>query len=95
MRPLIYEAANADGFSEYYDGLEPTVGFRLDENFGNLGVLGNMDEPLLARAIADITGTGRFFYRPSFSEGSKFEIIPDERFKPKSSSEMFDLIRQQ
>ena len=89
LQPLIYEAANADGFSQYYDGLEPTLGFKLNEDFGNMGVLGDINEPLLERAIADITGTGRSFNsRPILN--SSFEIIPDETFKPKYSLEMFD-----
>ncbi len=58
--PLIYESANADGFSQYYDGLAPNPNFILTEDYGNLGVLGNQDEPLLQRAIMDITGSGRF-----------------------------------
>ena len=31
----------------------------LAEDFSNMGVLGNETEPLLALAIADITGTGK------------------------------------
>jgi len=95
LQPLIYEAVNADGFSQYYDGLEPTTGFELNEDFGNMGILGDVNEPLLERAIADITGTGRFFngrFNSSFS--SKFELMPDEEFKPKYSLEMFDEIKQ-
>lgn len=59
LQPLIYESENADGYSQYYDGLSPTDGFVIAELFENLGQLSAIDEPLLAMAIADITGLGR------------------------------------
>ena len=87
MQPLIYEAANAAGVSNYYDGLGPTQGFFQPEQYGNLGVLGNTSEPLLARAIADITGTGRTFFSPSLETLS---VIPEERLKRSLQLEMTD-----
>ena len=45
------------GFGDYINGLEPTIA--LKEDFGNLGVLGNSDEPLLNLAINTIVGSGR------------------------------------
>ncbi|TCK68942.1 peptidase S41-like protein [Winogradskyella wandonensis] len=87
LQPLIYESANADGFSQYYDGLPPTLGFELTEQIGNLGVLGDINEPLLEAAILEITGAGRF----SLPEAnSKFELVPDKKFIPKIEYEMFD-----
>ncbi|NRD24027.1 carboxyl-terminal protease [Winogradskyella litoriviva] len=59
LQPLIYESENADGFSQYYDGISPTNGFEIGELFENLGQLSDIDEPLLAMAIADITGLSR------------------------------------
>lgn len=57
MQPLVYESENADGYSQYYDGLGPTV--QISEQLFNLSQLGNPEEPLLAEAIADITGLSR------------------------------------
>lgn len=54
IQPLVGRNENADGFSDYTNGLAPNI--FLGEDLGNLGVLGNTDEPLLARAIQEITG---------------------------------------
>jgi len=59
MQPLIYEAENSAGFSSYYDGIDPTEGFGITELYEDLGQLGDVNERLLAEAIADITGFGR------------------------------------
>ncbi|MDO1500963.1 S41 family peptidase [Winogradskyella maritima] len=86
IQPLIYESANASGFSSYYNGLAPSTGFELNENFGNLGTLGDINEPLLARAIEDITGAGRSF-TPEF-EG--LEVMAEQNFNQPFATEMFD-----
>ena len=57
MQPLIYKSSNANGNTDYFDGLDPDI--YLKEDYGNLGELGDVSEPLLAAAISDITGTGR------------------------------------
>lgn len=54
IQPLIGRNENADGFSDYTDGLVPD--FELEEDLENLGVLGDQNEPLLAKAIEQITG---------------------------------------
>lgn len=54
LQPLIGRNENADGFSEYTSGLQPDI--LLKEDYGNLGILGDQNEPLLARAIQAITG---------------------------------------
>ena len=45
---------NSVGFSDFTSGLIPEIA--LEEDLYNLGVLGDINEPLLARAIQDITG---------------------------------------
>ncbi|MEL7270538.1 MAG: S41 family peptidase [Bacteroidota bacterium] len=55
LQPLVGRNENADGFFDYTAGLPPTI--LLEEDLTNLGILGNVDEPLLARAIQEITGT--------------------------------------
>ncbi|WP_027878661.1 S41 family peptidase [Mesoflavibacter zeaxanthinifaciens] len=57
MQPLVGRSENAEGFSDYINGLTPDIS--LDESLSNLGVLGQQDEPLLARAIQHLTGNGR------------------------------------
>lgn len=54
MLPLVFQTANATGFTNYDDGLIPDI--ELEEDYANLGVLGDENEPLFAQAIAEITG---------------------------------------
>ena len=55
IQPLVGRNENADGFSDYTSGLVPDI--ELPEDLENLGILGDVNEPLLARAIQEITGT--------------------------------------
>src|SRR5690606_23228347 len=54
IQPLVGRNENADGFSDYTGGLVPDI--ELQEDLENLGILGDQNEPLLARAIQEITG---------------------------------------
>lgn len=54
MLPLVFKTANKNGVTDFVDGLVPDV--LVEEDFSNLGVLGDPTEPLLAAAIAEITG---------------------------------------
>ncbi|RLD25509.1 MAG: hypothetical protein DRI70_07020 [Bacteroidetes bacterium] len=54
MLPLVFQTANADGFTNFDDGLIPDID--QNENYSNLGMLGDPAEPLLATAIQEITG---------------------------------------
>ena len=54
IQPLVGRNENSVGFFDYTNGFAPDV--ELDEDLENMGVLGNMDEPLLARAIQEVTG---------------------------------------
>ncbi|MAP54124.1 S41 family peptidase [Altibacter sp.] len=55
MLPLVFKTANANGTTDYIDGLMPDI--QLTEDYSNLGTLGNVNEPLLAAALNAITGT--------------------------------------
>lgn len=83
MQPLVLKIVNKDGFGDYINGLEPDELLR--ENLGNLGVLGNADEPLLNAAIGRIVGGGR---RTSDSFKT-FKLIKDERLVPQLKNEMY------
>jgi len=54
IQPLVGRNENAAGFYDYTSGLAPDI--VLPEDLANLGVLGDPNEPLLARAIEEITG---------------------------------------
>jgi C-terminal processing protease CtpA/Prc len=56
LQPIILKIANSTGFSDYSDGLTPNPEFLLKEDIANLGVLGEVTEPLLALAISQING---------------------------------------
>ncbi|APQ15873.1 S41 family peptidase [Maribacter hydrothermalis] len=56
LQPIISRVENSAGFSDYADGLIPDI--ELDEDITNLGILGDANEPMLARAIQEITGVG-------------------------------------
>ncbi|MDO6760044.1 S41 family peptidase [Tamlana sp. 2_MG-2023] len=57
MQPLIYKSLNVDGVTDYFNGLPPSI--EIAENILNLGILGDVNEPLLAAAISDINGTAK------------------------------------
>ena len=52
MLPLVFKTSNAIGFTDYAEGLFPDI--QLKENYTNLGILGDINEPLLAAALNDI-----------------------------------------
>lgn len=54
MQPIVLRTLNKNGFGSYEKGLTPTHLYK--ENPGDLGILGNETEPMLAMAIQLITG---------------------------------------
>jgi C-terminal processing protease CtpA/Prc len=54
IQPLVGRNENSVGFFDYTAGFTPDIELR--EDLSNLGQLGNVNEPLLARAIQEITG---------------------------------------
>jgi len=81
IQPLVGRNENADGFSDYTAGLSPNV--ELEEDLANLGVLGDQNEPLLARAIQEITGnTGKRSFEVSMpakvmTSSKMFTVLKD------------------
>jgi C-terminal processing protease CtpA/Prc len=65
IQPLLGRNENADGFSEYTGGLAPDVELR--EDITNMGVLGDVAEPLLALTLNTISsGTSKTNFEPIF-----------------------------
>lgn len=54
LQPLIFKSLNANGVSDYVDGLKPDLEFK--EDIRNYGILGEVDEPLLNAALNYIQG---------------------------------------
>lgn len=84
MQPIVLKIVNKVGFGDYTSGLQPNT--LLKEDFGNLGILGNTDEPLLKEAIDQIITGGR--PRPQKRIRS-FETFKDNRTIARLKSEMY------
>lgn len=56
MLPLVLRSVNADGFTDYFNGISPDI--EIAEDFSNFGQLGEIGEPLLDAAI-DVILNGR------------------------------------
>ncbi len=54
MQPLVLRSINSAGFTDYFDGFAPEIA--IDEDYSNLGVLGEPNEPLLSAALDHILG---------------------------------------
>lgn len=60
LQPLVAISVNKNDGQVPSSGLEPDTTFEVIERPTNFGVLGDVSEPLLARAIQHISGFGRF-----------------------------------
>ncbi|MDT0676622.1 S41 family peptidase [Autumnicola musiva] len=79
IQPLVFKSANADGKSDYIDGLLPDV--ELPESINNLGVLGETSEPLLKAAINHLLGQPQ-------EKRSEASVKAAQRFIPVGESGM-------
>lgn len=61
MQPIVLKIANSNNFSAYTNGLTPSVNQL--EDIGNLGVLGEITDPLLNGTLNYININGRFLQR--------------------------------
>jgi len=83
MQPIVLKTVNAEGFGDYSAGIDPNI--ELEEDYGNMGVLGSPDEPLFATAIADITSNGR----PIAAPVKKYKKFKDSRNINRFGTEMY------
>ncbi len=73
LQPLVFKSVNANGKTDYVDGLPPTIEF--SENLNNLGTLGDPSEPLLEAAINDIVGRSQKSSSEFAKSRERFQII--------------------
>ncbi|WP_019038394.1 S41 family peptidase [Psychroflexus tropicus] len=66
IQPLILRTANKVGFTDFFAGLPPDI--EQQENFSDLGVIGDPNETLLNRALQEISPG----FQPSSSQESKW-----------------------
>lgn len=83
MQPIVLKTVNADGFGDYQSGLTST--FQQLEDYGNLGVIGDATEPLLATAINQIIASGKRIPQPNqtfihFSDSKAIEPLRSEMY---------------
>lgn len=83
MQPLVLKTVNSVGFGDYQSGLPATI--QQSEDFGNLGVIGDASEPLLATAINQIIASGRMIQQPQTtfthcSDSKALEPLRDEMY---------------
>ena len=57
MQPIVLKIVDKNGFGDYTSGIIPTIS--LPENLATLGVLGDVNEPLLYTAINQIIASGK------------------------------------
>lgn len=70
LQPLVFKSENAQGFSDYENGLSPQIFIK--ENSLNMGILGDENEPLLNQALQQILGQN---FQPLKTEILNFEIL--------------------
>ena len=76
--------ANNDNFSDYVDGLPPTV--EQLEDIGNLGVIGQTSDPLLNTALNYILTNGRIrIHEPE----KTFQHFEDSKSMRRFGTEMY------
>lgn len=63
MQPIVLKTVNADGFGDYQAGINPTIEFL--EDYGNMGVIGDANEPMLQAALNLIASGGRMGHQPT------------------------------
>ena len=73
MQPLVYKYINANGVTDFDDGLMPDI--EVFENFADLGVLGDPNETLLDTALMHIEANSR----PAFDANKTkiFQLVKD------------------
>lgn len=76
MQPIVVKTVNKVGFGEYENGITPNI--VLSEDYGNMGILGDINEPYLKTALNQINGTGTIV-------SAKFNKFSHKNFKDSKS----------
>ena len=88
LQPIVFEIFNKDN-QNYPDGIIPGTtlpGIQIGEDFGNLGVLGNRNEPLLSRTIEYILTGSKTLPRKNYSN---FEEIYNSKLASPASDKLY------
>lgn len=88
VQPLVFKSANAVGKSDYVNGLAPDVTY--SEDLSNLGVLGEISEPLLSAAIQHMTGKSHETKsREPMKIGERIELLGNSNMNDPSYQRMY------
>jgi carboxyl-terminal processing protease len=71
MLPIVIKYSNADGFTDFVDGIEPD--FLIPDNLLYAKPFGSLEDPLLAKALEEITGVSPLVRK---------SVQPETRFEP-------------
>ena len=74
VQPLVFKFANHLGFSDFNNGLEPN--FPVDDNVLEMKPFGDITDPMLARALEEITGTSPVVTK-SAPLPFNYSVLPD------------------
>jgi C-terminal processing protease CtpA/Prc len=78
MQPIVLEELNSVGVNDK-DGFDPNI--LLPEDYGNLGTLGDANEPLFRAAISLIVSGGKFNSQPTFNIEKPFTGLKEMQLK--------------
>jgi carboxyl-terminal processing protease len=73
MQPIVLKYTNADGFTDFVDGIDPD--FYVEENLLDLQPFGSYNDPVLAKALEEITGVAPA-KKSSVLPGMEFRTLP-------------------
>ena len=78
LQPLIFKISNANDVSDFDDGLSPSISY--EEQLGAFGILGDIEEPLLKKALNAIEGISDD--RLSRTDSKSLQLIkPKDNYK--------------
>lgn len=85
MQPIVFKFANADGFTDFNDGLVPSI--YIDDNLLIAKQFGDITDPIVARALEEITGVSPVSKKALSRRTSiGYELLPDPVRDMKSSA---------
>jgi len=79
---LVLKTLNSIGETDYYNGLSPNI--IADEDSSNLGIIGDLDEPLLSLALEQISSDKNLHNYTEeldlISDSSEFDLLNKEMY---------------
>jgi carboxyl-terminal processing protease len=74
MQPLVLKYSNAEGFTDFVEGIEPD--YAIEDDLLNARPFGSLEDPLLAKAVELITGNAPL--KKTVARETKFRRFPVE-----------------